>query len=57
MQAPNHQVTTLDTRSRRRGQIDVLEQTRLQKEEILKRFNRRVGSTTAQPTRFREEEL
>jgi type IV pilus assembly protein PilQ len=47
----------LDTRSRRRGQIDLLEQDRLNKEEILKRFNRRVGDQAAKPTRFREEEL
>ena len=50
-------VDPLDTRSRRRGQIDLLEQQRLQKEEILKRFNRKVGDQTTQPTRFREEEL
>ena len=50
-------VDPLDTRSRRRGQIDLLEQDRLNKEEMLKRFNRRVGEQTVQPTRFREEEL
>jgi type IV pilus assembly protein PilQ len=47
-------VDPLDTRSRRRGQVDLLEQTRRKKEEMLQRFNRNVGATTQQPTRFRE---
>ncbi|NNE45472.1 MAG: type II and III secretion system protein [Rhodothermales bacterium] len=47
-------VDPLDTRSRRRGQVDLLEQTRRKKEEMLQRFNRNVGASTQQPTRFRE---
>ncbi len=47
-------VDPLDTRSRRRGQVDLLEQTRRKKEEMLQRFNRNVGASTDQPTRFRE---
>ncbi|MBT8399701.1 MAG: type II and III secretion system protein [Rhodothermia bacterium] len=44
----------LESRARRRGQVDLLERNRREVEEAFDRFNRRVGDSVPDPTRFRE---
>ncbi len=49
-------IDPLDTRTRRRGQIDLLEKTRRNVEEAFDKFNRNVGASVPEPTKFREPE-